>query len=160
MADLIRVEGVPPYDGEYEINLDEFFNGNELHFIKQRSGVRAGELEEAFAAGDYDVQLAFAVIAVERSGRHERVDADIFWKAAVGKIQFVADEQEEEPRPPDTPTPSGSRHESESPPSDDENKHSSGSISRPAGDPLANGQSPTGSPPSEPSATLGSVTSA
>lgn len=139
MADKFRVSGVSPrLDGEYEIDLGEFFNGDELHFIKQRSGVRAGELDEAFKAGDYDVILAMAVIAMRRAGTD--VDPDIIWKAQVGKIDFVADEQEADAGPPASPpqSESGGRRSE-----DGENK-SSGESSSITGDPPANGQSRTG----------------
>ena len=152
MADRFRVTGVPPYDGEYEISLEQFFNGDELHFIKKRSGVRAGELEEAFRAGDYDVILGIAVIAMERAG--VTVDPDVIWKAQLGKIEFIADEEADAGPPASTPPPANDERRS-----GDEKPGSSGDSSRPTGAPPANDLSRTGIPDSATGATSAHETS-
>ena len=128
------IEGLPPYDGTYEIEFDTFTN-RELHTIKTLAGVRAGELEEAADAGDTDLVVAFAVIALQRAGL--KVDPEAIWNADVGQITLVDEEASEIPPP---------KGENKSEPTG-----SSGVFSPTAGEPPANGQSRTGSPPSAPS---------
>ena len=128
------IEGLPPYDGTYEIEFDTFTN-RELHTIKTLAGVRAGELEEAADAGDTDLVVAFAVIALQRAGL--KVDPEAIWNADVGQITLVDEEVEQLPPP---------KGENKSEPNG-----SSGVFSPTAGDEQVNGQSPIGSLPLEPS---------
>lgn len=108
---LVKISDVPPFDGTYSLDLSTL-NGRELHLIKQVSGVRGNELEEAMLAGDYDLLIALTLIAIERSGK-VAPPASVLLDADVGHI--VVDEdpaevaQEGEQRPPESsPTPSGS----------------------------------------------------
>lgn len=92
-----HIEGLPPFDGDYPCDLT-YFTNKELHTIKTLSGVRAGEMEEALAAEDNDLIVAFCVIALERAGKTMTRDAtDVIWNAPIGKITFVAEEDEESP---------------------------------------------------------------
>lgn len=91
--DKIVISGVPPWDGEYEF--DGNLKNRELHRIKKITGIRAGELVEALAAGDTDVLVALAVIVLERDGKS--VDADDFWNAEVGSITYVGEEETDGP---------------------------------------------------------------
>lgn len=52
----------------------ESYTYKELSTIKKISGVRAGEIAEAAAAGDTDVIVALAVIVMERAGLKPDVD--------------------------------------------------------------------------------------
>ena len=92
----IVVEGVPPYDGEYEIDLA--FTNREFHTIKQISGLRAGELEEAVQKGDLDLVVALAVNALRRAGHTVNIDA--LWDAEAGKITLAEDAAEADAVPP------------------------------------------------------------
>lgn len=87
--DQIKIEGVPPWDGEYDF--DGNLKNKELRRIKQVAGIRAGELVEALAAGDTDVLVALAVVVLEREGK--TVDPDDFWNAEVGSITYVGEEE-------------------------------------------------------------------
>lgn len=87
MADKIKVQNLPPYDGEYE--LGGGLTNREFHTIKRISGLRVGEIDEAFQAGDNDLIIAFTVIALQRAGMH--VNEDILWDAETGKITYVFD---------------------------------------------------------------------
>lgn len=78
----IKIEGVPPYDGEYDLAMD--FTNREFHTIKQISGIRAGELEEAMQKRDTDLIVALAVNALRRAGRNVSIEA--LWDAPTGKI--------------------------------------------------------------------------
>lgn len=94
MDDKIVIKGVPPYDGEYPIDFETLTMG-ELHTIKRVSGVRAGEFNEALAAGDSDLVVAFALVAMERSGKD--VDERVLWSAEAGSIEVeIADRSEED----------------------------------------------------------------
>lgn len=142
MESHVHIEGVPPYNGDWELDVTSL-NGEELHTIKMISGVRANELEEAFEAGDYDLVIAFAVISLKRAG--QRPDVDLLRAAQVGKIILNAGE-EDDARPPALRMPSGVEN------SPGENKNgvaktdSSGSNLRSDGDDPANDQSLTGPP--------------
>ena len=98
--DRIVIDGIPPYDGEYPLDLS-YFTNRELHTIKKVSGVRAGELLEAFAGGDQDVFVGFTVVAIQRKNGGE-VDIDKLWDADAAKISFVGDTPEvEDTSPPE-----------------------------------------------------------
>lgn len=81
------------FDGEYPIDVGSF-TMREFQIIKRMSGVRAGELEDAFAAGDTDVILAIAVIAVRRSGGPWEAFERAAWESEIGAIEFVSEEEE------------------------------------------------------------------
>lgn len=94
MPIAITITGVNGYDGEYPLDLDEhFFTNGELKDIKLMTGVRGGELMEAFSAGDNDLVVAFAVIAIRRSGKV--IQPDVLWNAEAGCIVFADDSDSE-----------------------------------------------------------------
>lgn len=115
--DKIVVDGIPAFNGEYPIDL-EAFTMRELQIIKRMSGVRAGELSEAFAAGDSDLILAIAVIAVRRNGRQWEAFEKLAWDVDLAKITFVGDEESEvaDEADPLTPTPNVEPVNSDGPP--------------------------------------------
>lgn len=94
--DTIKISGIPGHDGDYQIDAS-FFTNRELHKIKQLSGVRAGELQEALNAGDSDVIVAVAVIAMQRNGK--AVNEDAIWDAPAGGIAFVGGDAADPPAP-------------------------------------------------------------
>lgn len=125
MNDKIVIEGIPPYDGEHEIDFS-YFTNRELNIIKRLAGVRSGELDEALAAGDNDLVVALAVIALRRNGK--QVVEDVIWDAPTGRIDLVVAPREDDDA--DVPPPSA-------PPSDESSGASrtpSGPDSEPAGD--------------------------
>lgn len=101
--DKIKVSGVPPWDGDYDF--DGNLKNRELHRIKKITGIRAGELVDALAAGDTDVLVALAVVVLERNDKH--VDPEDLWNAEVGSIIYEA-EEDEPSSPPDESSPSES----------------------------------------------------
>jgi hypothetical protein len=105
----IKIEGVPPYDGEYELDMN--FTNRDLHTIKQVAGVRAGDLNDALEHKDLDLVVALAVNALRRAGKP--IDMDVLWDSEAGRILLVADEDAVPP-----PQPSD---------------ESSGSVSEPTG---------------------------
>lgn len=103
-ADKIVLSNVPPYDGEYELDVT-YLTNRELHTIKNLCGLRAGELDDALQAGDSDVIVALAVIALERNGKGP-VDANVIWDAEFGNLTFVPGE--DDAGPPEVPSGSDS----------------------------------------------------
>ena len=73
MAKMV-IKGVPPYDGEYELDEDRAFNAREWNWIKKVSGYMPLTIGEGFAGGDPVLFVALAVIAMARSGKVERAD--------------------------------------------------------------------------------------
>jgi hypothetical protein len=92
----IKIEGVPPYDGEYELDMN--FTNRDLHTIKQISGVRAGDLNDALEHKDLDLVVALAVNALRRAGKP--IDMDVLWDSEAGKILLVADDDADPPPQP------------------------------------------------------------
>jgi hypothetical protein len=135
----LKIEGVPPYDGEYDLDIAAF-TGTELHTIKQISGVRAGELQDGLQAGDYDLVVAFTVIVLQRAGQD--VDPAAIMNATVGSITVdlqTEDAEVVDERPPvSSPTPNGSENSLGAGLSSNESTEPSGSPSPDAGDPPAN----------------------
>lgn len=90
--DSITIEGIPAYNGEYPLDMT-YFTNRELNLIKTVSGLRAGELTEAFGAGDNDLMVAVAAIAIWRE-KGEKPNLDALWDAEVGKFTFNIAEPE------------------------------------------------------------------
>lgn len=134
----IVLEGTP-YDGSYE--LASGFTMGELHTIKKITGLRGGELDDALTAGDTDLVVAFAVIALERAG--VTVDAKELWDCEAGTIRLEPDEEDEDPNPPVAA----------------ESNSDSGGSSTPDSGSQAKPQSPTGDQPSDTFATYDPPTS-
>jgi hypothetical protein len=111
MLDKLIVKGIPALNGEYEcdviemLSLDqpESMTNREGHRIKQMSGVRAGEYEDALEAGDNDFMVALAAIVLTRRGK--RFDESVLWDAPMGSgVTFEIGEREEEGEDPDPPS--------------------------------------------------------
>lgn len=102
MAITVRVGDTDyPWVGE--------LTGREARELKRISGVRLGELEEALAAGDYDVLIAIAVIAMRRSGKS--VDEYTLLDEPAGHVAYVMDDAEDDAQvpPADAPAAAGDR---------------------------------------------------
>lgn len=100
----LRVQGVPPYDGEYE--LPTSYTNGELHRIKQICGVPAGKLMEASQEGDVGVLVALAAVILERAGHQVNVQA--LWDATGDNFDIQQDaEAEDADRPPAEATTGG-----------------------------------------------------
>lgn len=96
------LKDVGPHDGEYEIDFDQPYNGDEWHFIKQVSGVRMGEWESAMDAGDYDVLLAIAVLQLKREGKiTDRDMHQLFSKFRSAPLGCVAFPEADDAGPPE-----------------------------------------------------------
>lgn len=134
--DKIVIEGVPPYDGEYEFEFGSFTN-REMHRVKKLTELVAIDFEDAFLKRDPDLFLGLAVIAMERNGKI--VDTDVLWDAPIGSLRLVMGEEEEESPPEETQKTPNELLEPNVTPS-----ASSGNDSSDDSDHSENGQSPTG----------------
>ena len=104
----LTIENLAPWDGDYQFD-DGFFTNRELHRIKEISGIRAGEIFDALAAGDTDLSVALAAVI---TARHDvRVDVDDLWKAKLGDISI---DWGADAGPPDPPAPESEPTENES----------------------------------------------
>lgn len=102
MANL-KITGLGALDGSYEFD-DSRFTMGDFRTIKRIAGVRAGELGEALSAGDTDLMVAIAVIALERNGRVGAEEA--LWGADAGQITLTLGGDDAGPPP---VTPDGSK---------------------------------------------------
>lgn len=114
MIDRLVVRGLGVLDGEYPFDLVELLSVGtpdsltyrELHQIKVWSGVRSGEIPEAFDAGDSDLNLSIAAIVMLRANK--RVDWDVLLDApGTTEIRFVVGKREPEDGDADVPPVSG-----------------------------------------------------
>jgi hypothetical protein len=76
--DRLTITGLNRHlDGDYEFDIADLIGigqpamltGEEAYLIKKATGVRAGELEEALMAGDWDAILGIAAVVM---GRHDK----------------------------------------------------------------------------------------
>lgn len=133
----LLIQGLQPYDGEYELELSGLTN-RDYHRIKQLSGVRAGELPEAMKAGDIGVFVAVTEMILKRNGFPE-VNVDALWDAPEDCFQILETAEdaaaEDADRPLDIATPGGNKNEPADDASNNEKKPLSGSNGDTDGDP-------------------------
>lgn len=164
----VKIEGVPPLDGEYEFDSGSFTN-RELHLIKKHTGLLVEDFDDALGR-DPDLPLGFAIVAVRKSGKFGRELSqeviDLLFDSDVGKITLdfsdelaAAQEQEAKERPPDSPTTSGETNAPVVDTGETEKPSSSGPASVSDGDHQETSPSPTGKPGSDTSPTSESETS-
>ena len=78
--DWIVIEGIKPYDGRYEFDLDQReLTTGEWGLIKRHSGYLPLTIDEGFQGGDPELFAAFALIALCRAGKIDpRQTAEVF----------------------------------------------------------------------------------
>ena len=113
MAKILIESDNPNLNGSFEFD-PSYFTNRELHTLKQEAKVRAGEIMDAFAAGDTDLLVVFAYIALRRAGRDIPIDA--LWDLEAGKITFDVGEEAVDVRPPESANDSSGVTEASSPP--------------------------------------------
>lgn len=123
------------WDGEYEFQ-DLRFTNRELHTIKKLAQVRGAEIMDALLAGDQDLAVAFAFIALERNGTP--IPEKVLWDADSGFMELHDDEEDDEEKKPD---PLGS-----TPEEPNEKSEPSGPTSETSSDSNPNLLSDSGSP--------------
>jgi hypothetical protein len=74
-VDWIVVEGVKPWDGRYEFDLErQPLTTREWGWIKRLAGYLPITIDEGFDGGDPELFTCFAVIALRRAGQIENRD--------------------------------------------------------------------------------------
>lgn len=112
----IKIQGIRPWDGEYELDVDRTFNTREWNWIKRVSGYMPLTVQDGFAGGDPALFVALAVIAMCRAGRITRDEglrvADELAEAPFdgASIAMVGDEADEEAAAEDVPLDSTQPH--------------------------------------------------
>jgi hypothetical protein len=79
----MKIEGVPPWDGEYPLDIGRSFNAREWHWIKDISGHNPLTVGDGFAAREPSLFIALSVIAMARAGK---VDTKREWKVAADQL--------------------------------------------------------------------------
>ena len=113
--DYIVVEGVRPYDGRYEFDLEgQALTTREWGWIKRLSGYLPLTVDEG--ARDPELIVVFAVIALRRAGKVEPRDVPAvfetlsdapFGSTITMETDVVEEEAEEKRPPPESSTSSG-----------------------------------------------------
>lgn len=76
MADRIVIEGVKPWDGSYDFDIDDRpLTQREWGWIKRLAGYMPLTINDGWQGGDPELFAAFAVIAMHRAGRIAASDA-------------------------------------------------------------------------------------
>jgi len=106
--DWVVVEGVKPWEGRYELPLDEFeFTTREWGWIRRWTGYRPADVLDAMKGADAELLAALAVIALQRAGKVTREDAggmfDRFVDENFGSFTLTSDDPVEEPLDPPLP---------------------------------------------------------
>jgi hypothetical protein len=68
----IAIRGVPPYDGEYELDLNRAWTTREWNWIKRISGYMPFTVNDGLRGGDPDLFVALAVIGMVRNQKIDR----------------------------------------------------------------------------------------
>jgi hypothetical protein len=138
----IRIEGLRPFDGRYEFNLDAGeFTTREWQWIKKHAGYMPLTIEQGAQGGDIDLIVAFTAIALYRAARLDQAEVASFVERVqdvdIGAhIAFDAEDVAEE------------ADASPPPPSSDGSSSTSGDASPTSSEILTNGQKHSGTPSS------------
>ena len=92
----IVITGAPGLDGEYPLDL--VFTHRDFRTIKQVAGVRANEVMDAINAGDLDIIVALAEVALRRAGKSHSIED--LWDSEAGNISLDVTDTEEDPENP------------------------------------------------------------
>src|SRR5262245_24325209 len=142
----ITINGVRPYEGNYEFDYSEFTT-LEWRWIKKFSGYMPLTISDGLDGGDPDLIVVFTAIALVRAGKVERDEIgnviERFEDVGFGDKIVLEDDEEEEIE--QFPPPTSSNGNSES--SGDDSMTSS---VKSASIPQATGHQPWGTSPSDP----------
>jgi hypothetical protein len=141
--EYIRIEGLHPHDGRYELDLSQELTTREWGWIKRHSGYMPLTISQGLEGADPELFAVFAAIALYRAERLNQAEVAGFIDRCQdvgfgsGRIVFEGDEQPEEDDagPPEVSS-SGS-------------SATSGDASPTSSERSGNGQKPTGIPASD-----------
>jgi hypothetical protein len=132
--DYIVIEGVKPYDGRYEFDVDGFTT-REWGWIKRLSGYLPLTIDDGFDGGDPELFSCFAAIALRRAGKIENREVAEVYERLIDSpferaIRLETDEPETELE--SEMSEAGQGDASPPPPSLSENGSTSGPSSAPS----------------------------
>lgn len=103
---IVNIEADPPIGGVYELEPKGpiFFTNGELHLIKVETGIRPAQIDEAFAQLDTDVNVGFALVALQRAGLDHPQVRKMLWNLSGGiKVDAeTEDDPEADALPPES----------------------------------------------------------
>lgn len=149
----VVIEGIAPYNGEYEFDTEKVMTTREWRWLKQIGGYSPRTLDEAIADYEPDVVISLAVIAMCRAGKITREEVLEVAEKLIdypydGSYITLSGGEESEPEIPPALTlePDGAspKSSSENVSSTSPSNASSGNGSPTASDPSAANPSPTG----------------
>ena len=77
--DYLTIEGVKPYDGRYEFDIENHaLTTREWGWIKRHSGYLPLTIADGYAGADPELYAVFAVIALCRAGKVDARDAGLY----------------------------------------------------------------------------------
>lgn len=105
---VVTINADPPVGGKYDLEPrgSFFFTNREFHLIKTETGIRPAEVDGAAKAGDTDVFVGFALVALQRAGLDTPETRQIIWSLSPDAFdidQLLEPDEEEEPLPPVKP---------------------------------------------------------
>jgi hypothetical protein len=105
--DYIVLDGVKPYDGRYELDLEQQpFTTREWGWIKRHANYLPLTVWDGFQGGDPELFAVFAVISLRRAGRIDTTEAqgmfDRLQDMPLGAVRYEAGSNPQEPA--DDPT--------------------------------------------------------
>ena len=68
----MKIQGIRPWDGEYDLDTDRAFNTREWRWIREVSGYLPLTAPDGFAKRDPTLMVALAVVAMCRAGKIDR----------------------------------------------------------------------------------------
>lgn len=106
MAQWIILEGVPPYDGRYELAIGEGLTTREWGWIKRLAGYLPIEVD-VDQLGDPELICCLAAIALRRAGRVEKTEVPGVFEllidappTAAFRLEIDPEEEEDDAGPP------------------------------------------------------------
>jgi hypothetical protein len=138
----IRIEGLKPFDGRYEFNLDAGeFTTREWSWIKKHAGYMPLTIEQGAQGGDVDLIVTFTAIALYRADRLDQAEVASFIERVqdVDIAAHIAFDVEDDAKEADASPP---------PPKSDESSSTSGDASPASSEISTNGQKHSGIPSS------------
>jgi hypothetical protein len=144
VSDKIIIEGAPPFDGEYDFDLDiQPLTAAEWHWIKKIAEYLPMTVEQGWEGRDPMLFVAFAVVALHRAGVITQQQAFQTGKQLadmpVGCITYQGEVEEEDP-------PAESQKPDDEPENASSSSDASGDASTTSSGTSENDPSPTGEP--------------
>jgi len=119
--DWIVIEGMKPYDGRYELDMQVEFTVREWGWIKRLAGYQPVTVGDGVQGADAELFTVFGLIALHRAGKISTADVPDLWERfqdspMFARIRFETDEAGGEAEPAEDPSGSSPGNETSSGP--------------------------------------------